>query len=294
MLFGGGSKSLGGTAPLFRSRRAYWPVKRIGPYGWHHVPATPTPTPIWLVDAARTPGIICHPVMPLVSDEAFESTTYNVKVPPSTTGLVYNIPREMFVHAPSPYINGTVLSRVDISMSSFANTQAAQRLEVARSLVNDYGANYITERLMFVKLNSKPQNITAFLPVRILDEETNPCVQALQSGNGVALFGFPKQELIRLFEESGAFPGFARAADRWTIQNVPYTRESVLAWNKIYPKIKRKRERVPPWTKVRRWFRLRSIARFWEQAAAESSGMPGLGRIALESLAAFRAESISA
>lgn len=230
--------------------------------------------------------------MPLVSDEAFESTTYNVKVPAHTRDLVFNIPREMFVHAPSPYINGTVLSRVDISMSSFANTQSAQRLEVARSLVNDYGANYITERLMFVTLNSKPQNITAFLPVRILDEETNPCVQALQSGNGVALFGFPKKELIRLYEESCVFPEFARAADRWTIQNVPYTREAVLAWNHIYPTRKRKRV-TPPWTRARRWFRLRSIVRFWEQAAAESSGIPGQGRIALESLAAFRAESIS-
>ena len=193
-------------------------------------------------DTGNCSTFIDSNIMPVVSDDAFKNTTYNVKDPKKN--LVYNIPRELFVHAPSFSISGTALSRIDICMSKFMETQVAQRLAVVKSLVRDYGLNYITERLMFVKLHTKPQSVTAFLPVRISDEKSNQCVQALQDDNGVALFSVPKQVIISFIQQSDVLPReFAPEAGKWTVQNTPYTRESALAWNKIYPPSKRNNKR---------------------------------------------------
>tara|TARA_B110000046_G_scaffold64363_1_gene71829 strand:- start:235 stop:1299 length:1065 start_codon:yes stop_codon:yes gene_type:complete len=183
---------------------------------------------------------IASNVKPSVGEDVFQNTKYNVKDP--NKDVVYNIPREMFVHASNRSTNGTVLGLVPVPMSRFSETNATQRLAVAKSLVRQHGVNHIAERLMFIKLRTKPEGMTAFLPVQLPDDQSDPCVHALQLDGGVALLSIPKQEIVSLIQQSGIFPReFACEAGKWTIQNPPYTRESALAWTKIYPPMKRKR-----------------------------------------------------
>jgi hypothetical protein len=181
---------------------------------------------------------------PLVSDAAFENTTYHVKDP--SKSICWKIPRSMFVHAPSPSINGTELTRICVSMKSFTETNAGMRQAFAKALVREHGADHIAERLMFVKLLTKDHGLSAFLPMHIEEHSVDPCVEALQGDGGVALFSFPCKEALQLIRNVETLPReFSMEAGKWVVTNPPYTREAPAAWSKIYPVGKRRKRSRP-------------------------------------------------
>lgn len=134
---------------------------------------------------------------------------------------VLNVPFSRLIHAPAVSRDGVPLSRVSMPASKFCESGPG-RLAVAKALVNEHGANYIASRLIFVKMITKQNAATAFLPVTLDNVDGSEEGAELTRDGAVPIFTFPKVEVEALLKPStsstSAIPKeFAKFGGAWDL-----------------------------------------------------------------------------